>query len=141
VVDLLRSHGKNVVAYSGAAKTRKRDRTGTQRFFNTRSAAWSNVREILDPAFGSAVCLPPTTTDASGRVTDMLAADLAAPKWPETTGNIIKVEAKLDIMKRLGHSPDTGDAVVQAMWVDTIPRDDVESPRPRARGYAESVKW
>jgi hypothetical protein len=142
VVDLLRSHGKNVVAYSGAAKTNRSDRTGTQRFFNTRSAAWYNCREILDPAFGSTVCLPPTTTDATGRVSDMLAADLAAPKWPDTTGNIIKVEPKIDIMKRLGHSPDTGDAVVQALWLDAIARQvssDVEPPR--ARRYTDAPAW
>lgn len=132
VVDLLRSHGCNVIAYSGATKTRRRDRTGTQRFFNTRSAAWYNCREILDPAFGSSICLPPS---------DHLAADLAAPKWPDTTGNIIKVEPKIDIMKRLGHSPDDGDAVVQAFWVDAIPRDTGQRERPRARSYADSVKW
>jgi len=133
VVDLLRSHGRNVIAYSGAAATKRRDRTGTQRFQNTRSAAWYNVREILDPAFDSIVCLPGD---------DQLAADLAAPKWPDTTGNIIKVEPKIDIMKRLGHSPDTGDAVVQSLWVDAIARylpGDTE--RPRSRKYADSINW
>lgn len=142
VVDLLRSHGKPVVAYSGAAATKRRDRTGTQRFQNTRSAAWYNMREILDPSFGSTVCLPPTVTDQNGRGSDMLAADLAAPKWPDSTGNIIKVEPKLDIMKRLGHSPDTGDAVVQAFWVQPMGRPDGEQrSTPRARSYSNSVTW
>lgn len=133
VVDLLRSHRRNVVAYSGAAGTRRRDRTGTQRFFNTRSAAWWGVRELLDPAFDPTLCLPPD---------DQLAADLSTPKWPDTTGNVIKVELKAEITKRLGRSPDTGDAVVQALWVDAASVEQPApggKPRPRAVAYANSV--
>ncbi len=144
VVDLLRARGRNVIAYSGATATRKRDRTGTQRYFNTRSAAWYNAREILDPAFGSTLCLPPSTRSPSGREDDRLAADLAAPKWPDTTGNIIKVESKIDIMKRLGHSPDTADAVIQSLWVEPAGRPQPaadQQQRPRARSYADSVEW
>jgi hypothetical protein len=41
-------------------------------------------------------------------------ADLAAPRW-ELTSRGIKVEEKREIVKRLGRSPDRGDAVVMAM--------------------------
>lgn len=134
LVDLLRSRGRNVIPYSGASATKRRDRSGTQRFGNTRSAAWYNVRELLDPSFGPDLCLPND---------DKLAADLAAPKWPETTGNIIKVEPKIEFAKRLGRSPDTGDAVVQSLWVDAIPRQPQgdRPTRPRARSYADSITW
>jgi hypothetical protein len=133
VVDLLRSHGKSVIAYSGNSATKRRDRTGTQRFARVRSAAWYNMRELLDPAFGSTVCLPPD---------NLLAADLSAPKWMSVTGNIIEVEKKIDFMKRLGHSPDTGDAVVQSFWVEPMGRPDSEQrSTPRARTYSNAVTW
>jgi hypothetical protein len=41
-------------------------------------------------------------------------ADLAAPRW-ELTARGIKIEDKADIKKRLGRSPDDGDAIVMAL--------------------------
>src|ERR1700726_1433546 len=65
------------------------------------------MREALDPGqeFGSAVALPP---DAS------IKADLAAPHW-EMTARGIKIEDKDEIRKRLGRSPDDGDAIVMCL--------------------------
>jgi hypothetical protein len=40
-----------------------------------------------------------------------LEADLCAPRWSMQT-NGIKIEAKEDIKKRIGRSPDSADAVV-----------------------------
>lgn len=135
VVDVLRRRRCNVLAFSGAAATKRRDVTGTQRFRATRSAAWWNVRELLDPRRDPELCLP---------ADDQLAADLAAPKWPQTTGNVIQVEPKDQIVARLGRSPDAGDSVVMSLWVEqssvTQPTgEDRLRPRSRARAYTDSV--
>lgn len=45
-----------------------------------------------------------------------LFADLITPKWFTRNGKIV-VESKEDIRKRLGHSPNKGDAVVYWNWV------------------------
>jgi hypothetical protein len=66
------------------------------------------MRELLDPAFGSTVALPPD---------DLLTGDLTAPRRGKmTSGGKLTVESKLDIRKRLGRSTDDGDAVVMAFF-------------------------
>lgn len=141
VVDLLRARGQNVIAYSGGSGTRKRDKTGTQRFDRVRSAAWYHMREILDPSQDPTICLPPTTVDEKGKEDDQLAADLSAAKWPDTTGNVIQVEPKKHIIKRLGHSPDTGDAAVQAFWLGDIPRDPDRPSELKPVAYASAAGY
>ncbi|WP_328915016.1 MULTISPECIES: hypothetical protein [unclassified Streptomyces] len=61
VVDRLRELGTPVLAYADAAKSRRRSRDGEFGFTNTRSAAYWNLRELLDPAFGAELALPRTT--------------------------------------------------------------------------------
>lgn len=109
VTDRLRELNQPVHAYVGAAKTTALDRSGTWGFTNVRSAAYWRVRELLDPAFGPELCLPPD---------EQLLADLCAPTWSEKTGipPKIQVEPKEDLVARLGRSPDAGDAVVMAVW-------------------------
>jgi hypothetical protein len=110
VVDRLREQGNRVQAFAGSARSRNRDRTGELGFINTRAAAWYNLREILDPTFGSIICLPPD---------DDLLGDLTAPKAGEPqSGGKIKIESKDEIKKRIGRSTDYGDAVVQAFWTE-----------------------
>lgn len=120
VVDVLRHRGRNVSAFSAGAGTRRRDATGTQRFTQVRSAAWWHMRELLNPALGSSICLPDHPT---------LCAELAAPKWPDDAGNAIQVERKVDVRKRLGRSTDHADAVIQAFWVESPPEHEDEPPR------------
>jgi hypothetical protein len=48
-----------------------------------------------------------------------LFADLVTPKWEVRNGKIC-VEKKEEIKKRLGHSPNKGDAVVYWNWVRTL---------------------
>jgi len=74
----------------------------------TRAAAWWHLREMLDPAHGHAVALPPD---------DTLTGDLTAPHWKVQSGGKILIESKDDIRKRLRRSTDAGDAVVQAFVV------------------------
>lgn len=97
------------VAYKGA-KTNPHARTKDKqlKFSNVRSQAYWQFRESLDPSQpgGSIVALP---DDAE------LIADLCAPTF-EVGPNGIKVEPKEDVVKRLGRSPDKGDAVVMSHW-------------------------
>lgn len=96
-----------VVAFVAGAKTKRKDRNGEFGFADCRSAAWWNMRELLDPEEGSQIALPPD---------DDLTGDLTSPHWREVSNGRIRVEPKDEIRKRLGRSTDTGDAVVQAFW-------------------------
>jgi hypothetical protein len=85
-----------------------RDRAKELSFSNKRSAAWWNMRELLDPAYDSDIALPPC---------DILTGDLTAPKrGKDTSSGKITVESKKDIKKRLNRSTDDGDAVVMAFF-------------------------
>jgi hypothetical protein len=110
VVDRLREMEMRlpVIAFNAGEGSKLRDRSGELGFVNCRSAAWWNLRELLDPANGRAVALPPD---------DLLTGDLTAPRWRHTSGGAVQVESKDEIRKRLKRSTDDGDAVVQAFWV------------------------
>lgn len=112
VVDRLRELGFQVVAFNASEGTDRVDRTGELGFVNKRSAAWWNMRELLDPDNGHELALPPD---------DLLTGDLTAPKWRVMSGGKIQVESKDDIRKRLGRSTDDGDAVVQSYWPEGGP--------------------
>ncbi|MFM9594099.1 hypothetical protein ACKI16_23890 [Streptomyces scabiei] len=133
VVDRLRELSVPVLAYTGAAKTNARTRDGEWGFKNTRSAAYWRMRELLDPAYQSEVMLPPD---------DELLADLTTPMWDTTTGvpPRIRVEPKEDLVKRMGRSPDRGDAVVMAFAGEWMKASAVHSParRGQAGGQAAS---
>lgn len=88
------------------------DATEQFEFVNLRSwLAW-RFRELLDPESGVDVCLPPDPK---------LKADLCAPRWKllppiansQAKGRIA-VESKDEVKKRIGRSPDRGDAVQYA---------------------------
>jgi hypothetical protein len=121
VVDRLRELAAPVLAYTGSAKTRARTRDGEFGFAATRSAAYWQMRELLDPAFDPEVMLPPD---------DLLISDLTAPTWRVTTGvpPKIQVEPKDDLVTRLGRSPDRGDAVVMAFWAEHLAAPAVHTP-------------
>lgn len=108
-----------VDGFHASKGTKLLDRTGELGFSNVRSAAWWNLRELLDPANGFDICLPPH---------DQLTGDLTAPKWRVVSGGRIQVESKDDIKKRLGRSTDHGDAVIQAYWHE----------RDQAAGFIEA---
>lgn len=80
------------------------DRTQKLEFANLRAYAYWSLREALDPVRGDGLMLPDDS---------QLTADLTAPRWKRRGGKIL-IEEKDDIVKRLGRSPDTGDAVVMA---------------------------
>jgi hypothetical protein len=122
VVDRLRELGVQVLPYTGSAKTDARDRTGEHGFVNVRSAAYWHLRELLDPAFGAELMLPPD---------ELLLADLNTPTWEVKTGvpPKIRVEPKEKLVARLGRSPDHGDSVVMSLWADALRREvDMVTP-------------
>jgi hypothetical protein len=124
VYDRLREEGLPVRAFNAAARTNFIDKSGEFGFSNVRSAAWWNMREMLDDE-NSDIALPPD---------DMLTGDLTAPKWRVLSGGKIQVESKDDIAKRLGRSTDDGDAVVMAYWEGMQITEYAESPILGYRG-------
>jgi len=106
VVDRLREMKRNVVAFNASERSTGKDRSGELGFLNMRSAAWWRMRESLDPANDAKLALPPD---------DELVGDLCAPKWKVNSSGRIQVEGKDEIRKRLGRSPDAGDAVVMSL--------------------------
>ena len=112
VVDKLREDGRSVEAFNASQATQYRDISGELAFTNKRSAAWWRLRELLDPANGHGLALPPD---------DLLTGDLTAPHWQMTSGGKVQIESKDEIRKRLGRSTDDGDAVVMAFWEEPIP--------------------
>jgi hypothetical protein len=87
-----------------AMKSNAVDQSGTLHFVNMRAECYWKFREYLDPKNGNEPMLPPDPE---------LEADLCAPRWSMQT-NGIKIEAKEEIKKRIGRSPDCADAVVLA---------------------------
>jgi hypothetical protein len=134
VVDQLRSLRLPVRAFNASQATRQRDITGSWRFPNVRSAAYWNLRELLDPAHGSTLALPPD---------DELTAELTAPKWDIRAGGVIVVESKDELRKRLGRSTDSSDAIAMCMWQEKTWQTDEQGrvERPKVRRYADAVSW
>lgn len=114
VVDHLDSNDVQVVAVNGGDREGVEGQTDKMtnrlKFRNKRAMLWWRFRESLDPKTGDNIALPNDS---------QLQADLCAPMWKLTPGGIL-VEPKEDgpdgpgIKKRLGRSPDDGDAVVNA---------------------------
>lgn len=116
VVDKLVHDDYEVEGFSAGANTDFRDSSEELKFSDCRSAAWWNMRELLDPSRGATICLPPN---------DQLDADLIAPRWGMQKDKV-KVESKDFIRKRVGRSTDVGDAVIQAFWIpDNGPEPDL----------------
>lgn len=113
VVDRLRESGIRAVAFNAGAKTSLRDKSGELGFADTRSAAWWNLRELLDPRTNDTIALPPN---------DNLIGELTAPRWRVMSGGKIKVESKDEVKKRLRRSTDNADAVIQIFW-NALPQD------------------
>lgn len=109
--DILVSHEFNVDAFMGAAKSAltSQDDYFYLDFYNRRAESWWLFAEALDPDSKShrPIALPPDNE---------LLADLTSVRFKIDTRGIL-IEPKEDIIKRLGRSPDAGDAVVMAFNV------------------------
>lgn len=125
VASRLEELGYRVVRYTGSAKTNRRTEDREFGFANVRAAAYWHLRELLDPERGPGIMLPPH---------EQLTADLTTPKVLEPLTGLppkIRIEKKEDLVKRLGRSPDYGDAVVMAYWLDAE-RVPVQTAKPGA---------
>jgi hypothetical protein len=120
VVDRLRELKWTVDAFNGSSGIDKTDRSKELHFLNRRAWAWWNLRDLLDPTFGSLVAFPDD---------DRLTGDLTSPKWEQTSSGKIKVEEKDEIRKRLGRSPDHGDTVVMS-YAGKSPRSQHRAVAP-----------
>jgi len=145
VFDHLRSNKIHVIAVnsSEAAPEGKTDKlTQKLRFRNMRSFIYWRFRESLDPKTGDNVALPPDPE---------LKADLCAALWTLTPGGIL-VESKEDkvgadgvkiagLKRRLGRSPDKGEAVLYCSITTPRRTKPVDMPPPQnlAKSYAVNI--
>ncbi len=111
VFDAVKAQGLRAVGLNGAERSVARDRTGQLGFANQRAEWYWALREALDPATGEGLSLPPDRE---------LLADLTAPRWRLTARGIL-VEAKDEIHRRIGRSPDKGDSLVYAHARPMVP--------------------
>ena len=94
-----------VVGYDTQSVIGQHDKATQQlKFRNLRAMIHWRFRESLDPITGDKVSLPPDPE---------LKSDLCAPLWKLTSAGI-QIEEKDEIKKRIGRSPDKGDAVIYA---------------------------
>jgi hypothetical protein len=94
------------------------DRSEELQFLNLRAASMWHLRELLDPAYPEETIMLPDD--------DLMIGDLTAAKWKVNSSGKIQIEPKEDIKKRLGRSPDTGDAVMQAFSYELLMGDQTE---------------
>ena len=112
VFDSLNEQGIHVVALNNAAASPGSDRSTRLRFSNRRAEFHWRMREALDPEADPPCAIPDDPE---------LLADLTAPRFSVKANGIV-VEPKADIKKRIGRSPDKGEALMYAN-VDTVKRD------------------
>lgn len=120
--DFLVSNRIQTVGVNGATKSGAMNAENTMSFVNKRAELWWRMREALDPMNPQAISLPPD---------NKLRADLVSPKWELRPGGIL-IEDKEQVKKRIGRSPDRGDAACMALMA-TVKQGSVLRPH-RSRG-------
>lgn len=133
VARLREERHRGTVAFHAGYSTNLLDASGEFGFFNWRSAMWWLMREMLDPASGMNVALPPD---------DELIEELVTPQATITSRGQHQVESKDEIRRRLkrGRSTNCADAVLQALVGPILQRELEQSQqtelmyRPRAVG-------
>lgn len=93
--------------HKGSEATHERTLQGNQTFYNKRAWVYYRFKEALDPnqPGGSPIALPPDPK---------LFAMLCAIRLKQDDLDVIQLETKKDLVKRIGCSPDEADAVVMA---------------------------
>lgn len=112
VYSRLKEQDMMVTPVQVGSRTKLRDRTKQMFFFQYRDWLWWNLRETLEGKDDEQFALPPN---------DDLTADLVTPKYAYMSTGAIKVEDKDNIRKRLGRSPDVGDACCLACAPEELP--------------------
>jgi hypothetical protein len=108
VYDHLKHNLIDAVTFKGSNTTPRRTKDRQLAFANVRAEAYWRFREALEPGQpeGSPIALP---------ADPVLVADLTAPKF-EIGPRGISITPKDKLVKDLGRSPDSGDAVVMAWF-------------------------
>jgi hypothetical protein len=111
VVSTIRNDGYECIAYKGSEVSWRKDKSGEIGFNNLRSYSYWLIREAMNPA----------NPDAIGLSEDdpKLREDLTFPTYSEVSGGKIALEKKELLVKRLGRSPDRGDALAMAIYAKT----------------------
>jgi len=91
-----------LIAYKGSHESTRRSKDKMLKFHNKRTEIYWMLREALDPESGIDMALPQGQT---------ILADLTTATFSVMRGNVIKMEPKEDLIKRLGRSPGEGDAI------------------------------
>jgi len=128
----LKDNGIECYAFRGLDASVRRTAEKQLGFVNRRSEAHWMFREALDPGQdgGSPIALPPDP---------ILVSDLTALTW-ELTPHGIKITPKKDLVKRLGRSPDRGDAVVMSWFSGARAATHLQDWRPDQRVGGPSYK-
>lgn len=112
-VDYCRAEGFPVREFNGSWSAPYDDEFPTLKFKNYRAWSWWKTREALRKGLMS-ITMEDTTR---------LYQDLASPRYKISGDKVVQVESKDDLKKRLGRSPDEGDAFVMA-WAEN-PNDAI----------------
>lgn len=121
-------NGISVTGYKGSKGSTARSKDGIFTFQIKRDEAIWRFREALDPETpgGSRICLPP----GSRIFSDLTSLTYKVHKM------CVKIDSKEELVKRLGRSPDEGDAVIMA-WSDG---DKIESSFHEWESNKKNVK-
>jgi hypothetical protein len=106
--DILKANKIDILPIVASEGSGEFDKSGKLKFRNMRAEMYWRLREALDPANGDSLALPDDPE---------LLSDLCAPKWKLSISGI-QIESKDEIIERIGRSPDCGDAVAMACWID-----------------------
>ena len=108
-----------VRAVNAAGKSDYRDKSGKLKMRNVRAEYYWRMRDALDPSSGDDVALPPGNE---------IVADLCSARYNVSTSGVL-IEMKKDIKKRIGRSPDKGEAILLANFFRSrfIDLDDLGS--------------
>lgn len=120
VTDRLKEQFVDVLAFIAGERA-----IDNERFLNRRAETWWMIRDLLKT---NEISLPPD---------NKLAADLTNIKFTYTSKGQIKLESKEEIKKRIGRSPDRGDALAIALAAYFEP--EVEDGYETGIPYAEAA--
>jgi hypothetical protein len=118
----------NIVGVNVAENARNEEE-----YANLRSEAWWAARESLDPKNPAAVSLAGCSEDLIG--------DLSAVKYKIDSSGRTQVEKKEDIKKRLGRSPDDGDAYCLCVMGQYTPNTKPGIAWSDSAGPGEPPDW
>lgn len=115
VVDSLKHHHKilvtDFIAGGRPADTQKQVIKKPTKYKNFRTECWWTIRQAL---FTDDYVIGP---DVTGVALIRLTEDLTAIKYSVDSERLLEVEPKDETKKRLGRSPDYGDAAMMSFWV------------------------